>query len=308
MAKPPASWAARMSVSDYGELLRELRAALARQKATCRITDEGMVVTEADGAEETYGLDNLSREFTSARRASRRKVVQSYVDTLVGSRRRVEACLAQMNDLDQVRSRVKLRLHPPSHIRQPGIDHIVHWAPIEGLIATLVCDFDSFNLSVPDVTLAAWSISRDEAIALALENIAAQDPVEVTSPPAGMPAPPFFVVQGKGPYTASHALMLDRLLDATRPLGFIIAIPTRNAFLYHPIRDAGVQEAMRVLFMMADRFYDDGAGAVSKDLFWWHRGKLSRIPVTRVGERIVIDGTGEFGDVVYRGIVRQQVN
>jgi len=297
-----------MSVSDYGELLRELRAALARHRATFRVTDEGLLVTEADGAEEKYGLDNLSREFTSARRAARRKVVQSYVDALVGSRRRVEACLEQMKDLDKVRPRVKLRLHPPSHVHQPGIDHIVHWTPTEGLVATLVCDFDSFNCSVPDSALAGWALSRDEAVALALENIAAQDPVEVAPTPSGTPGPPLYVIHGPGSYTASHALMLDRILDGARPLGFIVAIPTRDALIYHPIRDASVQEAMQLMFMMAERFYEDGAGAVSKELFWWHRGKLSRIPTARIGERLVIDGTGEFGDVVYRGLARQQVN
>ncbi len=121
-------------------------------------------------------------------------------------------------------------------------------------------------------------------------------------------AVPLFGIERGASYTATHALMLDRVLDGPRPLGFLVAIPEASAMVYHPIRDARVHEAMAVMSTLAEHAFERAANAVSREIFWWHAGRLSRVPTARVGERLVVDGTGEFGDVVFRGLAKQSLN
>ena len=307
MIRRSPTWASRMSVSDHGALLRELRAVFARRTETFTTDEDGLHVTDAAGKTEPYGLDNLSRAFVEASPAKRPKVVRSFVESMLEATRTMAARLEEMADFDRVRSRVKVRLHPASHVRHPGMDTIVHWIPVEGLVATLVCDFDAFNSSVSRHTLEQWPLSQDEAVALALDNVAAQNPVEVSPQIPGFDVPLFGIERG-GPYTATHALMLDRVLDGARPFGFLLVIPEASAMAYHPIRDARIHGAMAVMSTLAEHAYERSANAVSRELFWWHAGRLARVPAARVGERLVIDGTGEFGDVVFRGLAKQSLN
>lgn len=307
MTRRYADWAAHMSVSDHGAFLRELRAVFARRSETFRTDEEGLHVTDATGHTEHYGLDNLSRAFVEASPARRPKVVRSFIEAMFEATRTMAARMKQMEDFAQVRSRIKVRLHPATHVHQPGMDTIVHWTPTAGLVATLVCDFDAFNCSVARETLASWPVSQDEAIALALDNITAQNPVEVSPQIPGIEVP-LFGIERAGPYTATYALMLDRVLDGTRPLGFLLILPEASTMAYHPIRDGRVHEAMAVMSRLAEVAHTRSANAITREIFWWHAGRLSRVPTTRVDERLVVDASGEFGDVVYRGLAKQRLN
>ncbi|MEU0730603.1 immunity 49 family protein [Streptomyces sp. NPDC006140] len=91
-------------------------------------------------------------------------------------------------------------------------------------------------------------------------------------------------VYGDSPFVAGQALFLaevawkvvgERLPDA----GALVVVPTRHNLVYHPIADGSVVEAVNSLAAYALGAHEDGPGALSPRVYWWHRGSLTSLTV-----------------------------
>ncbi|MFF5977429.1 immunity 49 family protein [Streptomyces olindensis] len=91
-------------------------------------------------------------------------------------------------------------------------------------------------------------------------------------------------VYGDSPFVAGKALFLaevawkvvgEQLPDA----GALVVVPTRHHLLYHPITDGSVVDAVNSLAAYALGAYEDGPGALSPRVYWWHRGSLTSLTV-----------------------------
>jgi hypothetical protein len=91
-------------------------------------------------------------------------------------------------------------------------------------------------------------------------------------------------VYGDSPFVASMALFLaevaakvvgERLPDA----GALVVVPTRHNLVYHPITDGSVVDAVNSLASYALGAHEDGPGALSPRVYWWHRGSLTSLTV-----------------------------
>ncbi|MFF9282868.1 immunity 49 family protein [Streptomyces griseosporeus] len=89
---------------------------------------------------------------------------------------------------------------------------------------------------------------------------------------------------GDSPFVASQALFLAQAArQATgEPLpdgGALVVVPTRHNLVFHPVGDGSVVDAVNSLAAYALGAYQDGAGALSPRLYWWHHGRLTSLTV-----------------------------
>ncbi|MER6386803.1 immunity 49 family protein [Streptomyces sp. NPDC001127] len=89
---------------------------------------------------------------------------------------------------------------------------------------------------------------------------------------------------GDSPFIASKALFLSEVARQTtgEPLpdaGALVVVPNRNLLAYHPIADGSVVDALNGLASYALGTYEDGPGALSPRVYWWHRGDLTSLTI-----------------------------
>ncbi|MGW0766903.1 immunity 49 family protein [Streptomyces sp. NPDC002676] len=89
---------------------------------------------------------------------------------------------------------------------------------------------------------------------------------------------------GDSPFVASKALFLSEVARQVtgEPLpdaGALVVVPNRHLLAYHPITDGSVVDAVNGLASYALSTYEDGPGALSPRVYWWHRGGLKSLTV-----------------------------
>ncbi|ANP51551.1 hypothetical protein J2Z21_009072 [Streptomyces griseochromogenes] len=89
---------------------------------------------------------------------------------------------------------------------------------------------------------------------------------------------------GDSPFVAGKALFLSEAARQAvgEPLpdaGALVVVPTRHNLVYHPIADGSVVDALNSLAAYALGAHEDGPGALSPRVYWWHRGGLTSLTV-----------------------------
>lgn len=150
----------------------------------------------------------------------------------------------------------------------------------EGLILALALDGPTSVriLTDHDVALAGaerlWAAARQNLLREPVEH------TEVTGPQGAR----LRSVHGDSHFVASKALVLPELARATtgRDLpeaGALVVVPSRNLLAFHPIEDGTVVDAVNDLGAYALGAHEDGPGALSPRLYWWHQGRLTSLTV-----------------------------
>ncbi|MEU7717907.1 immunity 49 family protein [Streptomyces tibetensis] len=91
-------------------------------------------------------------------------------------------------------------------------------------------------------------------------------------------------VYGDSPFVAGQALFLAevaaKVVGERLPVaGALVVVPTRHNLVYHPITDGSVVDAVNSLASYALGAHEDGPGALSPRVYWWHRGSLTSLTV-----------------------------
>src|SRR5207244_4929660 len=119
-------------------------------------------------------------------------------------------------DFAKARARLKLRLQT-----SPGT---VSAQVVPGLHAALVLDLPSFITPVRQADLAAWEQPAGELVRLALENVKAQERVELK--PMDIAGTRIYAVSGQSMFVASLALAAEELVGAPTQFGTLVAVPS----------------------------------------------------------------------------------
>ncbi|MFJ6573498.1 immunity 49 family protein [Streptomyces sp. NPDC091292] len=89
---------------------------------------------------------------------------------------------------------------------------------------------------------------------------------------------------GDSHFVGSLALFLSaavlRVTGESLPeAGALVVMPSRHNLVYHPITDGMVVDAVNHLASYALGAFEDGPGALSPQVYWWHRGSLTSLTV-----------------------------
>jgi hypothetical protein len=91
---------------------------------------------------------------------------------------------------------------------------------------------------------------------------------------------PLFVLHGPSFFTSTHALWADEFDPPAPPHGMLLAVPTHNAVLAHPIRDARVLGVIEPMQELARSAAEQGGEPVSTRLFWLRSGRIEPVDAT----------------------------
>jgi hypothetical protein len=153
-------------------------------------------------------------------------------------------------------------------------------APIAGeLQAVLVLDLPSFVTPVRVADLAAWERPAEKLVRLALENVKAQEHVELN--PMEIAGTKVYAVSGKSVFVASLGLAAEELLGSPTEFGALVAMPSGHILLCHSIVDRRSLRALEAMAAGALQAYEGGPAPLSPDLFWKRGDHFVPLPVRR---------------------------
>ena len=173
-------------------------------------------------------------------------------------------------------------------------------APIAGgLHAALVLDLPSFVTPVRPADLAAWEKPAERLVALALENVRAQEQVEIN--PMEIAGTRIYAVSGKSVFVATLGLAADELVGKPTELGALVGMPSAHIVLCHAIVDRRSLKALEAMAAGALQAFEGGPAPLSPDLFWKHGDHFTALPVRREDGQVKCEIPKAFdNDVVSR--------
>ncbi|MFB7413962.1 immunity 49 family protein [Streptomyces sp. NPDC056121] len=168
------------------------------------------------------------------------------------------------------------RLLPDDAFEGDTADGFRYARPVaEGLLAALALDAPTSVRILDDRDVAR--VGAEQLWAAGRANLI-REPVE-HSEFRGPQGALMHSVYGDSFFVSSKALVLpDLVRELTgRELpeaGALVVMPTRHLLAFHPIVDGSVVDAVNDLGSYAIGAYEDGPGALSPRLYWWHQGRL----------------------------------
>ena len=194
-------------------------------------------------------------------------------------------------DFDKARGSLKLRVQRAAAVGPNAIS-----APIAGeLRAVLVLDLPSFVTPVRPADLAAWERPAEELVALALENVKAQEQVELK--PMEVAGGRLFAVTGQSVFVATLGLAAEELLGATGELGALLAMPSAHIMLCHSLAEARSLKIVEAMAAGALQAFESGPAPLSPDLFWKRGDRFVALPVRREEGEVKCELPKEFDEL-----------
>lgn len=199
------------------------------------------------------------------------------------------AASAAAPSFEGIRDQLKVQLYGPAGLASLGfnIDELVSRTLATGLTALVVWDKGGSEQVIPARFAEAWGQSPAQLVNLGLSNVRRTEQVETQVVDAA-PGLVGNLIVGPGHYVAAWALGLTPPEGTTWPQGVLLALPSRQSALYHPVDGPAALQAYGWLAGVARKLHDEYDDPIS-DQVWWLRGdKLLPMP-----SRIVPDANGQ---------------
>lgn len=237
-----------------------------------KVSNNGWSVSTADGV---IGLVNLAQTVRDLPEEVWPDVVEDWL-------RHFQPPPELPSTFDEARNLLRIRLDPDAS--RPG--WASYRAVCEGLDQMLMMRTEVGSVTVSDAQLQKWGVVDDElAWKEALEHTIWDEPRERNVlVKDGMTI--HWISQSF--YASSLLLSLKHLLSPSNRFGAIVMAPVRDALLYTEINDETFIHSSAGIIETGGRFFVDGPGSISADLFWYRptpEGQEIRRVVRLVGSR-----------------------
>lgn len=283
-----------MTVAEADEVRRLTLAALDDLGIEAHV--DGGDVHTVDGG--SIGLWNVATICGAARERNEWPgIVEEHIRELVTA---VEPVAPEDMDREQLRAALRVRLAEESYVRgmpeQPAACETI--AP--GLVRHLVLETTESILPVPESVLAGVIPSAEAVEAAQRATLALVEGVELESQTFGQDAAVATVVFSTSPHVATLALDLPRVVERLEGRvdpshGIVFAVPTRQQIVYHvPSDPEAVRSVLPVMLRFAGTAYDEGAGALSPELYVWQDGRIDALTAPGEDGRVQITPTGRL--------------
>ena len=182
---------------------------------------------------------------------------------------------AVRGDFEKARGVLKLRVQRADTLGPGAIS-----APITAdLKAVLVLDLPSFVTPVRVADLAAWERPAPALVGLALENVKAQEHVELK--PIEIGGTKIYAVSGKSVFVATLGLAADDLLGQPTEFGALVAMPSGHILLCHSIVDKRSLRALEAMAAGSLEAFEGGPSPLTPNLMWKRGDHFVALPVRR---------------------------
>lgn len=234
-----------------------------------RLTVTGMgpaadVVDLADLARAVADFDDGNRDVAD--------IVHAWFGAVLDAPAAAEALL---DDPEAARAAMRVRLLRDDELE--GAPALVRLEAFPGLSAVLMLELDTSLATVPSARVDDLG-DVDDLFAAALRNVSEIDQPEVGEAQFDE-ALRVVTVTSDSPFASCHALWPDRFANIGAD-GALVAVPTENLVLIHPIVDAAANRAIGTLAVEARHHHELGPASLTADVFWWRSGEVEQIPTT----------------------------
>ncbi len=296
-------WARSLSPASYRALRDALNAEVDSRNRSGPLKlslDEAkgrLTITGSGPAPDMVDLTDLARAagghgFGSSQGLEVADIVGAWMGAVLDAPAQADALL---DDPARARNALRVRL-----VRAGDLEHapaLVSTAAFGDLVAVLLLELESSLATVPPARAGELG-DVDSLFAQALENVAALDEPQVGEAhfEDGLR---LVTVTSDSPYASCHALWPERFTEIGSD-GALVALPTDNLLLIHPMVDAAAGPAMATLALEARHHYEIGPASLSGDVFWWRPGKVERVPTDLDGGTVHVRPSAELLDLLDR--------
>ena len=203
------------------------------------------------------------------------------------------AAEALLDDPEAARAALRVRLLRADELE--GAPALVRTEAFPGLAAVLLLELDASLATVPIARLDALG-EIDDLFARALANVSQLDTPEVHE--ARFDEELVLVtVTSDSPFASCHALWPDRFAEIGAD-GALVAVPTENLVLIHPIVDAVASQALGTMALEARHHHEIGPASLSADVFWWRPGEVEAVPTQFDGTTVHVTPSEDLQTVL----------
>ena len=245
--------------------------------ARAHFAQRGIAVTWGHGTvrigEQDCGLDNLAQTCRQLPEDEWALAIAAHFDGLANAARESDELDANEHDFEWMAAKLRVRLYPADMQLAEDVP-TGEWGTwredLEDTRSTLVVDLPSTVVSLRSELPKLWGHRRDELFARAMQNVAAECPVEIEEVEIdkkhGVRAT---VLSADHVFVASHALRLDAWPKLLGSHGTLFCVPNRHTLLAVPVTNvSGALAAVQHLLALALRMFEDGPGSTSPHVYW----------------------------------------
>ena len=209
-------------------------------------------------------------------------------------------------DFEKMKQYVAVRLYDIGYINSAGEDNMIR-RPFAGEVyAALVYDFPHAIENIKKSEFEAWGKTEDELFAIGIENIFNNYPMEVAeSKFDDEKDDKIFIVETEHFFAPNILFKLEERKELIGKHGAIIGIPTRHVALIYSINDMGVLVALTTFFSLIPRFYTNGPGSLTREIYWYHDGLYEKLDY-EPGEKPKFTPSEEFLALLNGGLEQVQ--
>ncbi len=202
-----------------------------------------------------------------------------------------------MDDFDEARDLVKVRLYPDEHV---AAGHPMVARPLaESVVEALVLDRPTHVMTLAGDQPEKWGLTPDELFEIGFANVRREVPPAIQRIDAEPSAATIFAAVGDSFFTTTWVRWLDELTEIPAE-GALVGLPHRHTILIHPIRDLSVLSAVQHVITGTRLLYERGPGSLSRHVYWWRRGSLRWLPSSLEEDRIELRPPEDFTAMLER--------
>jgi hypothetical protein len=300
MTTPVPSWAHFLPVERYDALEAALRAELDRRDDTegpgLSLDTEGgrLTITGLGPEADAVDLGDLARAVAEhdTELLDAEAIVGAWFVAVLDAPAAAEALL---DDPEAARAALRVRLLREQDLE--GAPALVRTEAFPGLAAVLLLELETSLATVPAARIDELG-AVDDLFARALANVSSLDQPDVGEA-AFDDDLRLVTVTSDSPFASCHALWPDRFATIGAD-GALLAVPTENLVLIHPLVDPAANRALGTLALEARHHHELGPASLSSDLFWWRPGEVEAVPTSFDGTTVHVTPSEALQDILAR--------
>lgn len=267
------AWANFLSQSDLKQFQKDLISVLDR-KAKPYVLDITDCCWWKEGEESLHGLVNMAQGWRQTHTSDRVRYLEGFVANVLDSK----DLFSKEFSFDDVRDQLRVRLYPLDMYAEFQSQDL---KKCSAFLTLLAIDFPNVVQTVGPEQVKDWGFEgkEEDLYRIALDQTWKYESVSVSGYDLDSEIS-IRSVTGDSFFSASHALVMDRYIVPENPLGALVVIPHRHAFVFYSIENwKGVNSAVQTLLPMGQGMYEEGPGSITPELLWWRDGKFTVVPV-----------------------------
>jgi uncharacterized protein YtpQ (UPF0354 family) len=279
----PKSYEASLAKDDYKKIV-DLSVAIISKKYTIDKVQDGSIYLKPNSDFSIINLHNLLGKCTAVNDKTQwTDVITNHFNSMFSSIN--EQKQLNPNDFESIKKHLSIRVYTEATVQQRGgVDNIIARVDLTGTYSLLMLDLPSAFTPVLKQNSSVWHKSDQELFETALQNIRAVNVEKKTQTVKtnGKDLEVSFVANED--YAASYSLDLARNSpELIGEWGAVVLIPNKGIAALckvsksHPIDFVNFIQG---LYTTAEKYYTQSDYPISKQFFWYYKGKFTPISVT----------------------------